>query len=682
MDLEEYTQRFGIDSEANIIEDAHFGIINGHITANVLHSNILSFRSLFAPPFASSNFSFEGYICGEIIKTQSYSWLPFQVRRQGEIAGVQLESAITLISGERALVFELKFQNSSSTSKVLSLDFDISGGLDYVTNWDFARPVADKACQITDKSTFMIRRNDTGAMVLGAKEMTREGYVPFWKKQIILKPDETKSFWMTLAMGEADASEKLACRLLENPAHEVQQSCEKELARTKVLLGELPRLQASDKRLEKFYDRSSLHFILNQWNVPEFLLHPYYSTGSVIGGCVCSYLWDFGSGWEVFPLVDPDALREHIKTFLRINLTRHFAFNPISGAGWGPWYYINQEKIVFLIYYYVQLTGDKKFLQEIAGDKSILEWVIYQALYGDHLEENANLIDYGNGNHHLELRREYRYDNYLPDMNARRYPVYLAAKKLCDIAEHKTEIDFGDRAEKLKQLIHEELWSEEHQWWFFLDAQKNKHLRYTLQLFKLIGSGAVSDEEELALITHINEDEFLSEFGMHSMSKLDPAYDQIDIDNGGGGACCIFPPQIIERLYKAGYPQKAEDILQRILWWGERLPYWSDSLVANAIDYRKDTPLQNAIGAVSGAQAIIFGMFGVSADFEGNITVNPIPPSYSHSITLTGLQIRGNTIDIYVADGHYKIDTGKSTFTGEVGNPFIIPAMQNENEDK
>jgi hypothetical protein len=83
--------------------------------------------------------------------------------------------------------------------------------------------------------------------------------------------------------------------------------------------------------------------------------------------------------------------------------------------------------------------------------------------------------------------------------------------------------------------------------------------------------------------------------------------------------------------------------------------------------------LQNAIGAVSGAQAIIFGMFGVSVDFEGNITVNPIPPSYCNSIALTDLQIRGNTIDIHVADGIYKVTTAKSTFTGQVGKPLIIP---------
>ena len=30
---------------------------------------------------------------------------------------------------------------------------------------------------------------------------------------------------------------------------------------------------------------------MNKWEVPEFKLNPYYSTGSVKGGCVCNYLW-------------------------------------------------------------------------------------------------------------------------------------------------------------------------------------------------------------------------------------------------------------------------------------------------------------------------------------------------------------------------------------------------------
>jgi hypothetical protein len=194
-----------------------------------------------------------------------------------------------------------------------------------------------------------------------------------------------------------------------------------------------------------------------------------------------------------------------------------------------------------------------------------------------------------------------------------------------------------------------------------------------MQMFKVIGSGAISKQEEQALVDHINEAEFLSDFGMHSMGKQDPAYDQVDIDNGGGGAYTGFPPQIIEKLYEAGYPQTAEDIFHRILWWGERLPYWSDSLVANLMDYRKDTPLQNTIGSVAGAQSIIHGMLGVKIRSDGKIAVNPVPPSFSPSIAIQGLRIRGSTIDLSVSDGSYRVVMDGREYRRKVGDPMVLP---------
>jgi hypothetical protein len=565
-------------------------------------------------------------------------------------------------------------RNTANEAKNVPLQIDISGGLDYATNWDFSKPTGEKACRIVEKENLVLLLNDTGAIAMGLPELSREGFVPIRETSVTLQPNASANFWITLAVGEPEEAEKIARRLQQNPAEAVTRSCEEWAQHSLDLLGKLPRLTASDKRLEKFYDRSLLHLVLNQWRVPEFLLEPYYSTGSVNGGCVCSYLWDFGEGWEVFPLADPDALREHVKAFLGINLTKHFAFNPISGMGWGPWYYINQEKIVFLIYYYVLLTGDESFLHEKVGEKSIIEWVVFQALVGDELEEEANLVDYGAGNHHLELRRSYRYDNILPDMNARRIPVYFAAEKLCELARHNPQVNLRERAEKLKPLIHEKLWSEENKWWFHLDPDGGKQLRYTMQMFKLIAGHAISDEEEAALIGHINEREFLSEFGFHSLSKLDPAYDQVDFDNGGGGAYNSFPPQIAERLYKAGHPREAADILRRILWWGERLPYWGDSFAANVIEYRKDTPLQNTVGSIAAAQSIIFGMFGIASDFEGNISINPQPPSFSPSIALTNLQIRGRTMDVCITDNSYEVREGASTLRGEIGCTLTLPA--------
>ena len=278
-----------------------------------------------------------------------------------------------------------------------------------------------------------------------------------------------------------------------------------------------------------------MHLLMNQWRSKEFLLHPYYATGGVLGGCVCCYLWDFGENWEVINLYDPKALREHVAAFLGIDLTKHFAFLPFTGEPFGPWYYINQEKIIFLIYYYVLHTGDTAFLKQKVHGRALIDHVIEQALAGDDVKKDAVLVDYGNGNHHLELRKEYRYDHYLPDMNARRYAYYYVADELCKLAGKEPPVDFPKRAEAIKKLVTKKMWNPRLRWYHWLDAKGKTQLRYTVQMFKLFSSGVLDPEQELGLLSHLNEEEFLSAYGLHSMAKHDPAYDQVDIDNGCGG---------------------------------------------------------------------------------------------------------------------------------------------------
>lgn len=677
MSIDDRIDLLNLNGEKNLVAEEHFGIANGRITTNVLYCNVLSSRMLFAPPYASSNFSLEGRLFGELVPTRAYHWSPVEVHRQGEIQGIKVGSSLTLIEGQRALALEITLKNTREARVNVPLLFSITGGMDYVTAWEFHRPKADKPTWTSDKGNLLLRRNDTGGYAVGMSgaKMRWEDYCDHWTGAISLKPGEIRTVYLFAAIQEADDAEKTVRQLLKDPAGAIVKSRKQYRRRAADLLNRLPRFSASDARLEQFYYRAAIPLLLNRWEVPEFHLHPYYSTGSVNGGCIGAYLWDFGEPWEVWPLVDPAALREHVKTFLAINLTKHFAFNPLGGTGWGPWYYINQEKIVFLIYYYVMLTGDEKFLQQRVAGKRILDWVVHHAMFGDEGKPKANLIDYGAGNHHLELRREYRYDHILPDMNMRRYAVYQAADALCKIAA-EAPVNFKERAEKLKKLVHQTLWSAKDKWWCFMRPNGKKELRWTMQMFKVIDSGVLDSARRDALVAHINEKEFLSEFGMHSMSKLDPAYDQIDIDNGGGGACGCFPAQIIEKLYKAGYPDEAVDILRRILWWGDRLPYWSDSLVANTMDYRRDTPLQNTLHAAAGVQMIIFGLFGISVTPEGRIRVNPAPPSFSPRLSLKGVKIRGIEFDVHVADGSYEVIAGGRTIKSRLGKATVLPGKK------
>jgi hypothetical protein len=191
-------------------------------------------------------------------------------------------------------------------------------------------------------------------------------------------------------------------------------------------------------------------------------------------------------------------------------------------------------------------------------------------------------------------------------------------------------------------------------------------------MFKLFNSPVLDAEEEAGLLSHLNETEFLSAQGLHSMSKTDVAYDQVDIDNGGGGACTCFPPQIAERLYKCGHADHAHDIIRRILWWGERLPYWGDSLVANAVDYRKDTPLQCEFDGATVAQCIIFGMMGVRAKMDGTVVINPHLPPFAESVMLKNLKLRGKEMTITVDKNGYTVEANGKVNGSAMGTIMTI----------
>jgi hypothetical protein len=459
--------------------------------------------------------------------------------------------------------------------------------------------------------------------------------------------------------------------VIADPAAAVAQSIESHRRAVRELSDRLPRLESSHEALVRFYERSLVHLLMNRWDVPELVLHPYYGTGSVRGGCVCSYLWNFGEPWEILPLYDPRATREHIRQYFKTDITTHFAFNPMTGRAFGPWYMVNQEKIIGLVYYYVKTTGDTGFLDQVTAGRSTLEHVIANAMYGDDPARPVALIDYGPSNSHLELRRGYPYNHVMPDLNGRRYANYRMASELADAAG-KPAPCLLLRAEALKELLKRRMWNPATQWFDFYDARGKKDTRYTIQMFKLFGSGVLDAEEEAGLLAHLNPREFLSEYGLHSLSKTDVAYDQVDIDNGGGGSCTSFPPQIAERLYKTGRPAQAEDLLRRILWWGERMPYWGDSLVANQVDYRKDTPLQCTIDGSAGAQCVIFGLFGVDPQIDGRIFIRPQPPAFAPRLALKGLRLRGAVLDISVDGNLVQVTCGQNTIRAKVGQRIAV----------
>jgi hypothetical protein len=664
---------FALDGARNIVQEEHFGIVNGELTAGVQYSNIAGVSGLWAPPYVSSDFKLDVTLFGRTVPADRYTWHPFRVERAGSVQGIAVASVTQLIPGERAGLLVITLSNPGPEARTVPLTITVSGNLDRVEWWEFARPESRTPTVPSIKEHLLQLVQGDQAIVLCADNAIHWEDTNFCGRgDISLPPSGSASLYIVFALGPA-VQAKISCEnIAKNPEKVMADAQSAYAGRLGDLFQKLPRLTSDNPNLESFYNRSLVPFIINRWDIPEFLLHPYFSTGGVCGGCFCNYLWDFGETWELFPLFDPDAVRTHIRQFLAVDMTKHFAFDPIGGAAWGPWYPVNQEKIVGLIYYYIKNTGDTAFLNDIVAGKTVLEHAMINAWYGDDPAKPVALIDYGPSNSHLELRRGFPYNHVMPDLNGRRYESYLLASQLAELGGNPMP-NLRQRAEELKALLRRTLWNEQNRWFDFMDAEGKKDTRYTVQMFKLLASKVLDPDQETGLLDHLlSEKEFLSEFGLHSMSKTDVAYDQVDIDNGGGGSYVGFPPQIVERLYKAGKPSAAENILKRILWWGDRLPYWGDSIVANQIDYRKDTPLQCTIGSVAGAQCIIFGMFGVRAEFNGDIYINPHPPAFAARIELKGLRLRGHVLDIIVNGDAYEVRQGDKCSRAKVGQNMLI----------
>ena len=531
------------------------------------------------------------------------------------------------------------------------------GGLEKIDFWGFRRQQPAAWATATEEDGALTFAGKDCAAVLRASLAGLRWFAPggLWETEITLDPAGGARFWLCVSLGEVEEARAQAQAVSEDWEAALAGQFAAFNRAAGELFEKLPSFSCENEALTDFYNRSLVHYFTNRWDIPEFHLRPTYCTGGMRGGCFAAYLWDYAGGWELHPLFDPAGTRAQIKHYLSIDMGSHYAFNPMDGAAFGPWYPVNQEKIIGLIRYYALHTGDISFLHEQVNGKQVWEHAVAYATLRDDPGGPVALIDYGEeGEHHLELRRGYPYCGVMPDINARRYPGYLWAADIAQLAGNPQPW-LRERARALKALLRRALWDEEQRWFAFEHAGK-RDFRWTALMYKLIDSGVLDGDQLEGMLSHLNEAEFLSPYGLHSISKRDEAYDQVDIDQGGGGSCSIFAPLIAEQLCRAGRPELAADLLRRILWWGRRLPYFGDSMVANYVEYRRDTPLQCTVGGVAGAQLILFGLFGLRVGMDGSVAIRPCLPGWAGQAQLRGLRIRGQVMDIRVsADGLVEI---------------------------
>ncbi|MBP5638188.1 MAG: hypothetical protein J6X55_01825 [Victivallales bacterium] len=657
-----YSSIFAINGKDCILEPEDCGIVNGHLCMVTPYNDVAHIQSLYAPPLFSDDFFLYVRFNGKRVWTTDYVWEPDMLTRRGDSGNWHVQTGLVLMAGRRAAMLHCTVSNNGEEDAELNVQYEMTGALGRQETWQFSRPIkAPFATHHWADGVFSLAVADDRIALASTLQLTPQEHLKAGlldAAPLIVPAGHSVEFWTFLAIDECAASFESIETMRKNPQESFDASRRAWEKLCDALFAAMPDIESDSEALTKLYHRSLLHLLLNEWSVPEFKLKPFYTTGSINGCCTCCYLWNYGEPYRLWSILSPTSAKEHIRAFLSVDLANCYAL-ATDGGPIGPYYPVNQEKIILLTHTYVMQTGDKKFLDESLNGKSVLEHLLEQALLHDDLAKPAVLVDYGDGNHHLELRGKLRYDGILPDLNLRRCVNYHLVQELYDVMGIKPPVDLIQRAENLKQLIHNELYSPQDGWFFAVARDGSRYLRYTIQMFKALGWGdwALTSESEKALTAHLmNPKEFLGRYGIHSMSKLDPAYDERDVDNGGPGACVSFAPAVVDRLYQCGATADASEIMSRLLWKGGVLPYFGDSQRADVMDYWRKTPLQCDIEGAAFVQTIVFGMLGTRIGRDFAVTFNPSLLDGVNYLHVKNLRLCGKIYDVTVErDGQGKI---------------------------
>lgn len=663
---------FYFNNDRNIIQNEYVGICGDVASIMTPEYSVFALNNLQGCPITNTAFKLEIRIDGERIKADKWHWVPNVILREGTCGCWSARTLTAVAIGNRSVVQKIEVTNNGNEDSTVPVQIQYEGHTRYEKEWAFQIPNPGNIKDVTYKATenmVIAQSGDYSYIITSSLNMKMFELARLFETQISIKAGETKEFFISCHIGKTDDVHKEAMSFIDNYEKIINESFEWLDKRCNEVMDRIPKFHSDCEELDKLYYRSLVTYVLCRWDNPDLFTPSYYSTGSVNGACMCSYLWDYCGGLMLHPIVDPVVNKEEVKAYLKIDLTKSYALNPVKGTPVGPWYQVNQEKVICMVYYHVLHTGDVDFLYEKAGDKTVLEWIIHHAYVCDDANKPIALYDYGQGgDDHLELRRGIPYNGIMPDLNARRYMNYKRVYELTKLAGYPDE-RLMERAELLKEKL-KELWNDEKKWYVFI-RDGIEDIRYTVQMFKFLNSPVIDDKEREGLISHLNEEEFLSKFGLHSMSKKDIAYDQDDIDNGGGGICTHFTMQICAQLYEIGKSELATDILKRVLWWN-RLPYLGDSCAANMLFNREDTPLQGDISSVSCAQMMIFYLLGIYVHFDGSIDIKPAKNRPAGKISADNIKIRDKEFSIHIDGDKFTVIYNGKEITQNVGKEITI----------
>ena len=647
-------EKYRADGSQILLDETHLRVGSGLVSIGPSLRQLGSLRRLVCPPWSATDFKLDLLFNDRSVPIAGYTWYPDEIQQWGALGDLAIRTTTIPLRKLRSVVTVVEIKNGGTRAEPVEIEMRASLTLDRppARDWGYTAPESgsptvtephQKSGPIHDDyfDAGVRFTNSFGSVIahlVSPHPLLKPGGAA---EGLTIAPGTSQLLYVLVVLGDNQDYNHVRCDLDETLA----QNDNAWRAVASEVDARVPRLSTSDARFERFFNRSKLTLLTSRWDLPEFVTAPHYAEGGIDGRGICIYLWGVGYVSEMMALADSPTLRSMLERFLQNDLMKTYAYTPLSGEGIGNWYAYNSYNVVRAIHAYVTISGDVDFLSRRVSGKTVQEWVEWHALWPDPDRPPA-LVDYGLKKNILELERTDAYCHFVPSPNGERYASLRMAAQLRRLAGQSPDL-LEKRALETREMVVNQLWDANKSWMASLDLQGNRQFAYSIQIFDLLRDGLFSKAQQDAILTHLNEREFLSPFGVHSLSKADPGYDYRDVDWGGPGVYAGDAPELVEDLAKAGYPARAEDLLRRILWWGDRFPYLPQAIRANAMDYRHDG-IANSISGLAGAQSIVFGIFGVKYLPDKKLKIQPHALAGLKRQSLEGLMFCGKPVTIEV----------------------------------
>lgn len=438
--------------------------------------------------------------------------------------------------------------------------------------------------------------------------------------------------------------------------------------------GCFPVLETDDEVVRKIYYTGPMTMLyMLHTNLPAH--KKVFLTGGPRWGATVSFFWDATEWSQIMAHVDPELMKEQLRSYVKIDPRKYFGQDNYTGQGVGNGYVANYWALFQLLRSYITVSQDYDFLQEEINGRKLIEHLEDYALnwkkISIHGQPGAEsdlyqLADFGSDPWNL-LECVPSYIHIVPSFNAGYVWMMRETAKFFHYLEEPAKANrLNNEADAMVERLLQ-LYAGNGGWNVLYPGNKKVEVRHVLD-FMYFGKYLNADlnPEMRREMVQFVEDELLTNTWMRALSLKDSAADYSDRpDHGPLGAFDGWPAGTIDAFTQMGFAQRAFEIYKSVYpvtfegAWSQSHELWGENKFNKNARVRipeRGWHVREAVAGIDFSQVLLKSFMGFNPDInsEMNLTSQPV-------------DFRGTLHHVLYGGKYYRINyaNGKSTMAAE-----------------